>query len=196
MSYLLRHGAKEENVKITQDGFVEETDLINWLKRQGFSVSHDMLKRIVDNCPKQRFFMERRGFTNYYRANQGHTLSSQEVKVRMDIISNLDEFVDKPPVHGTYFKTWNVIKKDGLNRMKRQHIHLATGDYKDRSVKSGMRSDVEVLVYIDIHKAISDGIVFYRSSNNVILTEGIDGILEPKYFLRVINTKTGEELTF
>jgi len=43
--------------------------------------------------------------------------------------------------------------------------------------------------------AIKDGIKFYISSNNVILTEGIDGVISPKYFKKVIR-KNGEILWF
>ena len=41
-------------------------------------------------------------------------------------------------------------------------------------------------IEIDLFKAIKDGISFYISSNNVILTEGIDGTLPPKYFKKVV----------
>jgi 2'-phosphotransferase len=33
--------------------------------------------------------------------------------------------------------------------------------------------------------AMKDGIAFYISSNNVILTEGVDGLIATKYFRRV-----------
>lgn len=33
--------------------------------------------------------------------------------------------------------------------------------------------------------AIKDGIEFYLSSNNVILTEGVNGLLATKYFKKV-----------
>jgi 2'-phosphotransferase len=40
---------------------------------------------------------------------------------------------------------------------------------------------------------MKDGIVFYISSNNVILTEGVDGLLPAKYFKSVISKK-GEDM--
>jgi hypothetical protein len=41
-------------------------------------------------------------------------------------------------------------------------------------------------IIIDMEKALADGIEFYRSSNDVILTEGVDGVLESKYFKDII----------
>jgi len=41
---------------------------------------------------------------------------------------------------------------------------------------------------------MKDGINFYISSNNVILTEGVNGVLPPKYFKAVIN-KIGDNLS-
>ncbi len=34
--------------------------------------------------------------------------------------------------------------------------------------------------------AMKDGVRFFISTNNVILTQGIDGILHPKYFKKVV----------
>lgn len=39
----------------------------------------------------------------------------------------------------------------------------------------------------------TDSIPVFTSSNNVILTPGIDGVLSPKYFLKVVR-KSGEIL--
>jgi len=105
--------------------------------------------------------------------------------------------------------------------MKRNHIHLAPGKAGDSGVISGMRTSAEILIYIDMRKALtgkhpghvefiednsfyyarvqlkllyfSDGILFYASENNVILTSGNpNGFLEPKYFSKAVNRGTGE----
>ena len=39
--------------------------------------------------------------------------------------------------------------------------------------------------------AMKDGIQFFISDNNVILTEGIDGLLPSKYFRKVYKKKGG-----
>ena len=46
-----------------------------------------------------------------------------------------------------------------------------------------------IYIEIDMEGAIKEGIGFYIFSNNVILTEGIDGVLSPKYFKKVLNKK-------
>ncbi len=56
---------------------------------------------------------------------------------------------------------------------------------KEEGVVSGMRGACDIVIQIDLKAAMKDGIEFYISSNNVILTEGKDGVLPPQYFLKV-----------
>lgn len=58
-------------------------------------------------------------------------------------------------IHGTYLKFWNSIRLFGLSRMKRRHIHLAAGKPGETGIISGMRSSADVLIYIDMRKAIA-----------------------------------------
>lgn len=73
--------------------------------------------------------------------------------------------------------------------MSRNHIHFAPGMPKEDGVISGMRRTCDVYITIDMFAAIKDGIDFYISTNNVILTEGIDGVLPAKYFKSVVSSK-------
>lgn len=43
----------------------------------------------------------------------------------------------------------------------------------EKKVISGMRWDAQVLIYIDLRKALAAGCPFWRSENNVILSEGL-----------------------
>ncbi len=54
--------------------------------------------------------------------------------------------------------------------MSRNHIHFAPGMPKQNGVISGMRTSCEIYITIDLFGAIKDGIIFYVSTNNVILT--------------------------
>lgn len=96
-------------------------------------------------------------------------------------------------VHGTYFKFWPQIKKQGLSKVSRKHIHFAKGTLEDKSIISGMRKDVELYIFIDLAQALNDGIEFFESENGVILCPGNEqGILETKYFTKVLDVKTGK----
>ena len=46
-------------------------------------------------------------------------------------------------VHGTYNKSWSIIKNDGLSKMGRNHIHFASGRFDDKTVISGIISSFE-----------------------------------------------------
>ena len=83
--------------------------------------------------------------------------------------------------HGTYIDKIDLITENGLSRMSRRHIHICESD----DAISGKRASCNVKIYIDMEKALNDGIKFYRSSNGVILTSGNEhGILESKYFIK------------
>lgn len=55
----------------------------------------------------------------------------------------------------------------------------------------GMRTSSQILIYIDVEKALADGIKFFMSANGVVLTEGNPetGVLSTKYFKKVENPK-------
>lgn len=86
-------------------------------------------------------------------------------------------------IHGTYLKSWDIIKDQGLNKMGRNHIHFAAGEPGENGVISGMRSSCEVIIKLNMEKALKDGLKFFRSANNVILSPGdADGFIRPCYF--------------
>ncbi|XP_059574515.1 tRNA 2'-phosphotransferase 1 isoform X1 [Alligator mississippiensis] len=91
-----------------------------------------------------------------------------------------------PPTlaHGTRRRLWDSIRRGGLSRRGRTHIHLAPGLPGDAGVLSGMRPDSEVAVVIDGPQALADGIRFFRAANGVVLTPGdAHGVLPPRYIL-------------
>ncbi len=95
-------------------------------------------------------------------------------------------------IHGTYAAAWDsILESGGLKPMSRNHIHLSKGKFGDEGVISGMRKSANRLIYIDIERAIQDGIEFVLSSNGVVLTPGDkqSGLLGVKYFTRVEDQK-------
>ncbi|KAI5477983.1 tRNA 2'-phosphotransferase Tpt1 [Pseudohyphozyma bogoriensis] len=193
LSYILRHGAAKESLVLRKDGFVRVVDLMKRPKLKGCDM--DTLERIVRDNAKQRFTMraEPTGPNGeeemWIRANQGHSVVVEDLELK-----KVDKAEDVPVmVHGTYWKLWDAISNEGLKPMTRTHVHCAVGLVGDEGVKSGMRNNCDLFIYLDVPLLLSDGIPILTSSNNVVLTPGIvtavdgkdKGSVPPKYFKRV-----------
>lgn len=189
MSYVLRHGAEKLNLSLNSSGYAKVSDLLAIREFREYNLSD--VKRVVSMDSKQRYSLDEQGNEWMIRANQGHTISTVQDDDLLQEIFNADLCC-----HGTYTKNWKSIYETGLYRMKRNHIHFAIGDGIVGDVISGMRSDVEIKIYVDVAKAVKDGIKFYISKNNVILTPGAGerGVLLRKYFLKVIQVKDNQTL--
>jgi 2'-phosphotransferase len=144
----------------------------------------------------------------------------------------LDDPVSIPDavVHGTFYGAWErVLASGGLKSMKRNHVHFATGPSLNEvlsddggddgpaekqkgamrevlgknKVISGMRSDAQILIYVDIRKALHEEreMKWWRSENGVILTEGVesmtaegakgDRLVPTKYWIAAVEIKEG-----
>jgi hypothetical protein len=57
-------------------------------------------------------------------------------------------------VHGTYADAWQHIARTGLSRMSRVHIHMSSQPLGSKEVISGFRSNAQILVHVDIIKAM------------------------------------------
>jgi 2'-phosphotransferase len=145
------------------------------------NINFDQIKQIVDTNNKKRFELENRSDGWYIRAVQGHTI--QGIDPDLQLVTDANEI--PIVVHGTNIKAYESIEKTGLNRMERNHIHFAHGTLDDKSVISGMRKTAKVMIYIDVPKAMAAGIKFYKSSNGVILSEGINGVINSSFFCNV-----------
>jgi len=187
------------------DGFVKVDDLFKRPKLKG--LDFPTLEKLVKDNAKQRFQLlfepatasdasasaggAGANGTWWIRANQGHTLKVDD----LDLTEITDASQLPAAVHGTTKKAWESISHQGLSKMARNHIHLALGRPGDPNVKSGMRNTSDILIFIDIPKAIQDGFKFFISTNGVVLTEGNkDGFIPPQYFKSVEN-KSGVSIS-
>ena len=188
MSWILRHGIIELGLKIDELGRIPLQILLEQKQIRQLGCDEEMVRKIVDTSDKKRFRLDEVNCVWMIGANQGH---SKEIGEQINT-DKLMEKITEPVelcVHGTYTKFINSIKQSGLNKMSRTHIHMATGFPSDSQVISGARGSSEVFIVIDMEKALADGIEFYRSANGVILTSGVNGVLEPKYFKDIIYNK-------
>ena len=147
------------------------------------------------------------------RANQGHSLKCLQADQLLTPLTK--EELSHPSlsiIHGTTRKAWeDHIRHEGLSRMKRNHIHFASGlpppsaangkrntriEEGGATPISGMRLSSEIYIYINGSKCAKDGILFYRSDNGVILTAGVkqEGMLPVEYFEKVVEASSGKLL--
>jgi 2'-phosphotransferase len=186
LAYALRHGAEDLRLDMRPSGYVPLDQLLSLPLFKSFS--EEQVASVVQTNSKKRFSMttDATGARTFIRANQGHSLQLVQDD---ELLSPLEDpsAVEKC-IHGTYLRFWPSILDKGLCKMQRNHIHFAEREAVDEQVVSGMRGDCNLLLYLDFATAVRDGIKFYRSSNNVVLSPGAgqDGVIDKKYFLRAV----------
>ncbi|KAH9313804.1 hypothetical protein KI387_022431 [Taxus chinensis] len=158
MTAILRHKAEKLGLSIRSDGYVP-----------------------VDE------FLKLREITFAGIPLCSHTVDDVKEVIESDELLMPISSVEEVPVcvHGTYRKNLESILKTGLSRMQRRHVHFATGLPHDGDVISGMRRDIEILIFLDVELALKDAMKLYLSDNKVLLTEGFDGIVLPRYFAKI-----------
>lgn len=188
LSRILRHAAKEEKIPIRNDGFVLVDDLLKHHKFQAYRLQD--IERVVVENDKQRFALDTLDGKWYIRANQGHSI---DLEVDLTPLLKAADFPQNV-IHGTNAKCWELIRKSGLSRMKRNHIHFASAIPSTAQVISGARASSTVFIYIDVPSALQAGIKFFQAANQVILSPGNEaGIIPTSLFLRV-EDRAGRDL--
>jgi len=206
LSWLLRHGAQSQGLKIRTDGYVKVDDLLHNPKLKAQNMTLTQIKEIVRLDSKQRYDLILENTEGlkvevdhnatssdavdgvwWIKARQGHSMKT--IQLELKPITSIEDIPSRIAVHGTNLQAWSSIRTQGLSKMKRNHIHLAQG-VAGENVISGMRTSSQILIFINLQKALDAGIKFFLSDNGVILTEGDDkGLLKPEFFERVEDAK-------
>lgn len=170
LSLVLRHKPEVIGITLDKNGWVSVDDLLLKIQTQlhGDFITFENLEEIVNDNDKQRFaFNEDK---TKIRANQGHSIS----KVDLDLKA------ERPPMglyHGTVERFIPLIKKDGLLKMNRNHVHLS--DDINTALNVGSRRGKAIILTINSGKMYVDGIKFSKSVNGVWL---VDEVL-PEYII-------------
>lgn len=165
----LRHQPEALGLTLEPGGWVAVDALLAAMARHGVAISRANLEEIVARNNKQRFAFDETG--QRIRASQGHSVL---VDLQLTPLS--------PPealYHGTSQATVTVILRDGLRKMRRQHVHLTAEIATALNV--GSRHGAPAVLLVDAAAMAGDGYQFYRSENGVWLTESV-----PPRYLRLL----------
>ena len=161
LSLVLRHKPATIGIVLDENGWVDVSELIEKInaKNSKENLSFEFLQRVVTENDKQRFIFN--ADKTRIRANQGHT-----VNIELGL-----EPTPPPTVlyHGTAIANIESIKKTGINKGKRQHVHLSANT--ETATKVGARHGKPVILTINTEKMHQDGITFFCSENGVWLTD-------------------------
>ena len=178
-------------------GYVRMDDLLEFLRKKHKNITLEFVHEIVENNEKKRYEVMTDNFQHeWIRAAQGHTLDTVKAE---ELLTKIEQpFYYNTVLHGTYKEPLPLIMKGGLNKMARQHVHMALG-MNNQGVISGMRNSCEIVIEVNIAKAMfgKHQIPFYISSNEVVLSPGYadTGSIPPDYFRTVLDLgkKKGEQ---
>ncbi|OLN93896.1 tRNA 2'-phosphotransferase 1 [Colletotrichum chlorophyti] len=207
LSKLLRHQAENAGIRLDDGGYAPLDKVLAYGPIRSLKVTFPDIQAAVTTSDKQRFALKTNPATNpagdetstdpshwLIRANQGHSIKVDSAALLTPITLEAGNVPDVV-VHGTYFAFWKQIEESGgLKKMGRNHVHFATGLPEDeRGVVSGMRRDAEVLVYVDVEKALrEEGMSWWISENGVVLTEGDrEGVVPCRLFKEVVGRDDG-----
>lgn len=161
LSYVLRHHPEAIELVMDEEGWVEVAMLIDRFSNNYFPITMEQLQQVVAENDKKRFaFNEDQ---TYIRASQGHSIGVQ-----------LGYEAIKPPeflYHGTATRFANSIRKQGLKKQNRDHVHLSADEATAKSV--GSRHGVPVILVVKALEMHQDGHKFFQSENGVWLTEKV-----------------------
>ena len=159
LSYVLRHHPDSIRIELDKGGWADVSKLLRAAEHNGLRITLDELRAVVKESDKQRFSFSEDGM--YIRASQGHSIP---VDLGYDEVTP-----PKALYHGTARRHLDSIRRDGLLRGSRHHVHLSADTVTAKKV--GQRYGKPVVVEVRAGRMHSDGYKFYLSANKVWLTE-------------------------
>jgi putative RNA 2'-phosphotransferase len=161
MSMVLRHQPQMINIVLDENGWTDTDVLIKKMNEQGFSLTKEILRYVVQTNNKKRFAFNED--ETRIRASQGHSIEI-----------DLDYSAAEPPAflyHGTALAAVESILQSGLDKRERHHVHLS----KDvqTALQVGRRRGKAQLLRVEALAMFKDGYRFFLSENGVWLTDHV-----------------------
>lgn len=161
LSLVLRHKPGEIGLILDENGWADVQELIEKVNRKAMKLDMETLEYVVDTNSKKRFAFN--DDKSRIRASQGHSIN---VDLGLEPVQP-PEFL----YHGTAKDNIENIRKDGIIKRSRQHVHLSID--KGTAHNVGSRHGPPHILKIKALEMFNDGYHFYLSENKVWLTNEI-----------------------
>jgi putative RNA 2'-phosphotransferase len=161
IALILRHRPADFGITLDAGGWTDVEALLTALARAGRPITAQQILEIVERNDKQRFALS--DDARRIRAQQGHTLAVE-----------LGHPVALPPerlYHGTTPRALDGIRRRGLLRGARHHVHLSATP--ETAAIVGARRGMPIVLAIDAQRMVDAGQVFLHTPNDVWLTERV-----------------------
>jgi putative RNA 2'-phosphotransferase len=161
LSLVLRHEPERIGLVLDAQGWASVDSLLEAAQQHGIMLDRPTLERIVADNDKRRFAFSEDG--TRIRASQGHSI---EVDLALEPL--------RPPellFHGTATRFLDSIRREGLQKRSRQHVHLSSDP--ETATRVGQRHGRPAVLTVRAGLMEAAGIVFYRSANGVWLTDHV-----------------------
>lgn len=156
LSLVLRHQPEVIGIALDSHGWAKVPEILT-----GLELTMEELVQIVETDQKRRYSFN--GDRTLIRANQGHS-----IPVDLEL-----EPVEPPErlYHGTVERFLDGIRAEGLQKQKRQYVHLSPDERTASEV--GRRRGKPVVLQVEAGRMHRDGFLFYRAANGVWLTDAV-----------------------
>lgn len=161
LSLVLRHRPELAGLQLDAAGWVGVDELLAGVARNGQPMTREQLLEIVATNDKKRFELDAAGVR--IRAVQGHSVEVE--------LGHAEAAPPEVLLHGTHAAVLPAIRREGLLRMQRHHVHL----HQDPALAAtvGGRRGTPVVLRVRAAAMAAAGHVFYVAPNGVWLTEHV-----------------------
>lgn len=163
LSLVLRHKPETIGIELDSNGWADLQDFIEKAnaKRPASPITEQDILDVVADNDKKRYVLSEDG--TKIKAAQGHSIS-----VDLNLKKEVPPFM---LYHGTVEKFLPLIKKDGLLKMNRNHVHLSKDEAT--AINVGGRRGQPIVLKIAARHMHNEGHAFYLSENGVWLTDNV-----------------------
>jgi putative RNA 2'-phosphotransferase len=163
LSLVLRHEPEKIGLELDVAGWVDVDELLFACRMHGHPMERSELEAIVATNEKKRFAFSDDG--QKIRASQGHSINV-----------SLGYVPQAPPArlfHGTATRFLDSIRREGLRKGERHHVHLSAEEATARTV--GQRHGKPAVLLVKAEAMVAAGHAFFLSENGVWLTDHVPG---------------------